>query len=77
MKSLPAAPVKTEEVTAKIGTTLTNLSSTPGNFLVVKTDDDHIVLISKVEKRENANCLSDWEISTTAVGNINLCGKVV
>ena len=76
MKSLPAAPVKTEEVTAKIGTAPTNLSSTPGNFLVAKTDDDHIVLISKVEKRENANYLSDWEISTTAVGNIKLCGKV-
>ena len=78
MKSLPTAPVKTDKVSAKIGTiaTPTNKDSTAGNFLVAKTDDNHIVLISKVEKRENANYLSDWPLNTTAVANVKLCGKV-
>ena len=78
MKSLPTAPVKTDKVSAKIGTTATptNKDSTAGNFLVAKTDDNHIVLISKVEKRENANYLSDWPLNTTVVANIKLCGKV-
>ena len=76
MKSLPTAPVKTEVVTAQIGATPAKKNSNPGNFLVVKTGDDHIVLISKVEKRENANYLSDWPLNTSAVANIKLCGKV-
>lgn len=74
MKSLPTAPVKDEVVTATIGTA--PKSSKPGTFLVVKTGDDHIVLISKVEKRENANYLSDWSLNPATVGGIKLCGKV-
>ena len=76
MKSLPTAPVKTEVVTANIGATPATKGSNAGNFLVAKTNDNHIVLISKVEKRENANYLSDWPLNTTTVANINLCGKV-
>ena len=74
MKSLPTAPVKTDKVSAKINDL--EKGSTAGNFLVVKTKDDHIVLISKVEKRENANYLTTWNLDTSAVGNIKLCGKV-
>ena len=74
MKSLPIAPVKTDKVSAKINDL--EKGSTAGNFLVVKTKDDHIVLISKVEKRENANYLTTWNLDTSAVGNIKLCGKV-
>lgn len=74
MKSLPTTPVKDEVVTATIGTTPKN--SKPGTFLVVKTGDGHIVLISKVEKRENANYLSDWALNPATVSGIKLCGKV-
>lgn len=74
MKSLPTPPVKDEVVTATIGTTPKN--SKPGTFLVVKTGDGHIVLISKVEKRENANYLSDWALNPATVSGIKLCGKV-
>lgn len=73
MKSLPMSPVKSEEVKATIKNV--EKKSHKGNFLVVKTKDDHIVLISKVEKRENANYLLGWNIDTTAVTNIKLCGK--
>lgn len=76
MKSLPTTPVKTEKVSAKIGTTPQNKDSTAGNFLAAKTGDGHILLIAKVEKRENANYLSTWDLKTTTVADIKLCGKV-
>ena len=75
MKSLPTAPVKDEKVKAKIDGQ--ERESKPWHFLVVKTGDDHIVLISKVEKRDNANYSLEWDIPTATAEGIKLCSKVV
>ena len=74
MKSLPTAPVKDEKVKAKINGG--EKESSAWHFLVVKTGDDHIVLISKVEKRDNANYSLEWDIPTATAEGIKLCSKV-
>ncbi len=66
MKSIPGDPNKSAI------TEVNRTSSNTGNFLVFK-DTTKILLVAKVERKDNANWSSDW----TLTGSSTLCdGKV-
>lgn len=75
MKSIPGNPAKEEIFKAKIKNT--EKSSSKGNFLIAKLSDGTLALITKVERRENANYLSTINIDTTkTAADLKLCGSV-
>lgn len=75
MKSIPGNPAKEEIFKAKIKNT--EKSSSKGNFLIVKLSDGTLALVTKVERRENANYLSTINIDTTkTAADLKLCGSV-
>ena len=69
MKDIPQNPNKKEITTVKLGTT--NVGSTEGNFVVVDLKNGKLALASKVERKDNANWSSEWELKEDS----NLCDK--
>lgn len=72
MKDIPGNPNKTDVTTVKIGTN-TNATSNPGHFVVVDLKNGKLALASKVERKDNANWSSEWELKADS----NLCDKGV
>ena len=75
MKSIPGNPAKEEIFSAKIKNA--KKDSTKGNFLIAKLSDGTLALVTKVERRENANYLSTMDINTNGpAASLKLCGSV-
>ena len=70
MKDIPGNPNKTDVTTVKIGTNA-NAISTAGHFVVVDLKNGKLALASKVERKDNANWSSEWELKADS----NLCDK--
>ena len=70
MKDIPGNPNKTDVTTVKIETN-TSVLSKPGHFVVVDLGNGKLALASKVERKDNANWSSEWELKADS----NLCDK--
>lgn len=70
MKDIPGNPNKTDVTTVKISSNA-NATSTAGHFVVVDLGNGKLALASKVERKDNANWSSEWEIKADS----NLCDK--